>query len=223
MTKIIAMIPARYGSKRLKVKNLLEIEGDPMIVRAMKKAAALDCFDEVWVNSESDVFGDLAKENGIPFHKRPEELGHDTATSEVFVHEFLKAHPCDWLVQVHSIAPLLASDEIVSFVDTLKTGVHDTLLSGVHEQIQCMMGGKALNFEFDNMDMTQALAPLERVSWSLTGWRASTYVEEHEAGRCATFHGKVGFFPLSKTSGWVVKVEDDYRAVKALAEAGFGQ
>ena len=222
MTKVIAMIPARYGSKRLKVKNLLEIQGEPMIVRAMKKAAALDCFDEVWVNSESDVFGDLAKANGVPFHKRPEELGHDTATSEVFVHEFLKAHPCDWLVQVHSIAPLLDPKEIVAFVDKLKSGEHDTLLSGVHEQIQCMMADKPLNFAFDNMDMTQALEPLQRISWSLTGWRADTYVSEHEAGRCATFHGKVGFFPLSKLSGWVVKVEDDYTALKALADAGLG-
>lgn len=222
MGKVIAMIPARMGSKRLKVKNLLEIDGVPMIVRAMRKAMAMDCFDEVWVNSESDVFGDLAKAEGVSFHKRPDELSVDSATSEVFVHEFLKAHDCEYLIQVHSIAPLLHPDEISAFVTEMKTGKYDTLLSGVDEQIHCMMGCKELNFNFTDMGMTQALEPIQRLSWSLTGWKASSYVEEHEAGRCATFHGRIGFFPLSKLSGWVVKVDSDYQALKTLAEAGQG-
>lgn len=222
MGKTICMIPARYGSKRLKVKNLLEIDGVPMIVRAMRKALALDCFDEVWVNSESDVFGDLAKSEGVNFHKRPEELSVDSATSEVFVHEFLKNHDCDYLIQMHSIAPLLSRDEIKAFVAEMETGKHDTLLSGVDEQIHCMMSCKELNFNFADMGMTQALEPIQRLSWSLTGWKPQSYIREHEAGRCATFHGNIGFFPLSRTSGWVVKYDEDYQALKALAEAGIG-
>ena len=222
MTRVIAMIPARLGSQRLKQKNLLEIGGVPMIVRAMRKAAALSCFDEVWVNSESDVFGDLAEAEGIPFHKRPAELGGNEATSEHFVHEFLTVHPCDYLVQVHSIAPLVSSPEIVAFTEALLGGAHDTLLSGVNEQIQCMMAGKPLNFSFELMDATQILEPLQRISWSLTGWNAKSYVETFEKGGCATFHGRVGFFPLSRPAGMVVKVDEDYRIVKALAEAGFG-
>lgn len=222
MSRVIAMIPARLGSQRLKQKNLLEILGVPMIVRAMRKAAALPCFDEVWVNSESDVFGDLARAEGIPFHKRPAELGGNETTSEHFVHEFLKAHPCDWLVQVHSIAPLLTSAEISAFVEQLTAGAHETLLSGVNEQIQCMMADRPLNFSFDLMDATQILEPIQRISWSITGWNAKSYVETFEKGGCATFHGRVGFFPLSKPSGMVVKVDEDYRVVKALADAGFG-
>lgn len=222
MTKVIAMIPARLGSQRLKQKNLLEIEGVPLIVRAMRKAAAMDCFDEVWVNSEADHIGDLARAEGVNFHKRPEHLGSNTATSEEFVYEFLTAHPCDYLVQMHSIAPLVTSDEIARFVGQLTNDGHNTLLSGVPEQIQCMMEGNALNFSRSGMDATQELVPVERVSWSLTGWRADSYRATVEAGGCATFHGDMGFFALSRPSGIVVKYEDDYRMVKALAEAGIG-
>ncbi|MEM8617054.1 MAG: cytidyltransferase [Pseudomonadota bacterium] len=222
MPKTICMIPARYGSKRLKVKNLREIDGIPMLVRAMRKAKALDCFDEVWVNSESDVFGDLARDEGVPFHKRPDHLAVDTATSEDFVNEFLLAHPCDYLVQMHSIAPLLQPGEVVAFVEALETGDFDTLLSGVDENIHCMHQLAPVNFSFTDMGMTQDLKPLQRISWSLTGWKASGYTREHAAKRCETFHGKVGFFPLSRLSGWVVKHEEDYLALKALAEAGLG-
>ena len=223
MPRIIAMIPARLGSQRLKQKNLLEIDGEPLIVRAMKKAKAMDCFDEVWVNSEADVFGDLARENGVPFHKRPAHLGGNDATSEDFVNEFLLAHPCDYLVQVHSIAPLVTPDEINRFVRHLTSTDTDTLLAGVHEQIQCMMDGEALNFSRDGMDATQELVPIDRISWSLTGWRAASYLETFANGGCATFHGKLDFFGLSRPSGIVVKYEEDYLMLKALAAAGFGQ
>ena len=222
MSKVIAMIPARLGSQRLKQKNLLEIDGTPLIVRAMRKARAAGCFDEVWVNSEADLIGDLARAEGVPFHKRPEHLGGNDATSEQFVHEFLKAHPCDWLVQVHSIAPLLSLDEIRRFTARLLEGDHDTLLSGVEEQIQCMMADEPLNFSKDGMDATQALEPIQRISWSITGWRAASYVETFESGGCATFHGAMGFHPLSRPGGLVVKYEEDYRMAVAMAAAGLG-
>ncbi|MFI0844842.1 cytidylyltransferase domain-containing protein [Mesorhizobium sp. IMUNJ 23232] len=206
----------------MKQKNLLEIDGTPMFVRAMRKVSSLPCFDEVWTNSESEVFGDLARREGVPFHKRPEHLGDNNSTSEQFVYEFLTSHPCDYLVQVHSIAPLLTRAEIEHFVDTLLEHRFDTLLSGVNEQIQCMIRDEPLNFSFASMNATQELEPLQRISWTMTGWKARSYMDAYEAGECATFHGRVGFFPLARSSGMVVKTEEDYKIVKALAEAGFG-
>lgn len=221
--RIIAMVPARLGSQRLKQKNLLEIDGVPLIVRALRKARDLGIFAEVWANSDADLVGELAAAEGVPFHKRPEALGSNTATSEDFVYEFLKAHPCDYLVQIHSIAPLLTGDEIRRFAETLSAGAHDTLLSGVNEQIQCMMDNTPLNFSKDGMDATQELVPIQRISWSITGWRAASYIETFDAGGCATFHGRMGFFNLSRPSGLVVKYEEDYLMVKAMAEAGIGE
>lgn len=221
--KTIAMIPARLGSQRLKQKNLLEINGEPIFVRALRKAKSMPCFDEVWANSEADVIGELAATVDVPFHKRPEWLGSSEATSEDFVAEFLKAHPCDYLVQVHSIAPLLTRDEIDRFVTELTTGGWDTLLSGVNEQIQCMMDNEPLNFSKTNMDATQELKPIQRISWSLTGWKAESYLAAYEQKACATFGGKLGFFNLSRPSGLVIKYEEDYLMAKAMAEAGIGE
>lgn len=223
MAKVIAMIPARLGSQRLKQKNLLEIDGIPLIVRQMRKVRSLSCFDEVWVNSESEVFGDLAQVEGVPFHKRPEELGGPDVTSEHFVEEFLSKHPCDFLVQVHSIAPLVTGEEIETFTSKLVNTSYNTLLSGVNEQIQCLYEDQPINFSMELMDATQELRPIQRISWTLTGWNAKSYREQFANKKCATFHGQIGFFPLSRMSGLVVKYEEDYQMVKALAEAGHGQ
>ena len=101
------MIPARMGSQRLKQKNLRELAGVPLITRAIRKCKAAGVFDEIWVNSEHLAFGEIALAEGVQFHRRPEALGNNQATIEQFVREFLEAHPCEFVVQVHSIAPLL--------------------------------------------------------------------------------------------------------------------
>ena len=54
--KIIAMIPARLGSQRLKQKNLQLLNGIPLISHAINKAKNSNIFNEIWVNSESLIF-----------------------------------------------------------------------------------------------------------------------------------------------------------------------
>ncbi len=78
-------------------------------------------------------------------HRRPEALGNNQATSEQFVAEFLQTHDCDFLVQVHSIAPLLTVAEIREFVAVLARDEHDCLLSTDPVQIECAYRGQPVN------------------------------------------------------------------------------
>ena len=157
---VLAMIPARMGSKRLKQKNLRELGGLPLITRAIRKCLAAGVFDEIWVNSEHPAFGEIAAQEGVRFHQRPAELASNTATSEQFVYEFLKAHPCDYLFQVHTIAPLLTAEQVAGFVQTMLDSDYDVLLSVVNEQIECAIDGKPINFTFDRKTNSQELTPV---------------------------------------------------------------
>ena len=79
------------------------------------KAKELNIFSDVIVNSESDEIGNIVKDFNITFYKRPEALANDEATSEQFVYDFMKNNNCDYLIQLHSIAPLINEKEIVDF------------------------------------------------------------------------------------------------------------
>jgi len=216
MTNVIAMLPARMGSKRLAKKNLRKLAGIPLITRAIRKCQSAGCFDEIWVNSEHSAFGDVAAAEGARFHQRPEALGSDTATSEQFVYEFLMVHPCDYVVQVHSIAPLLTASDVSSFVKELAQGSWDCLLSVQHIQIECAYQNDPVNFTFETKTNSQDLLPIQRICWSITGWRRDTYLRAVEDGRCATYAGRVGFSPVSALAAHVIKTEDDLRIAEAL-------
>lgn len=206
---IIAMIPARMGSQRLKHKNLRELGGVPLITRAIRKCKAAGVFDEIWVNSEHPTFGEIAAREGVRFHKRPAELAKNTATSEDYVYEYLKAHPCEYLFQVHSIAPLLTADQVSGFVKAMLESDYDVLVSVVHEQIECAIDGNPVNFSFDRKTNSQELTPIQRITWSISGWRAMKYIAAYEAGKCATYAGKVGFYPIDRMAGHIIKTEED--------------
>ncbi len=214
--KTLAMIPARLGSQRLKQKNLCEIDGAPIIAWAIRRCKAAGIFDEIWVNSEADAFAEIAAREGVHFHRRPAELASNTATSEQFVHEFLERHNCNWLVQVHSIAPLLTPEQIRGFVEAMRAGDYDAMLSCTLEQIECAIDGRPINFSFDAKTNSQELAPVQRISWSITGWRAPAYQQAFDAGKCATYAGRVGFYPIDRLAGLIIKTESDLDEARAL-------
>ena len=67
MSKTIAMIPARMGSKRVPKKNIRLLNGTPLISYIIRAAKESGCFDEIYVNSESDILGQIAKSEGVKF------------------------------------------------------------------------------------------------------------------------------------------------------------
>lgn len=213
---LVAMIPARMGSQRLKQKNLRELNGVPLITRAIRKSLAAGVFDAIWVDSEHPAFGEIATAECVGFHRRPEALGNNEVTSEEYIAEFLERHPCDFVVQVHSIAPLLTVDEIRGFVNTLVQDAVDCLLSADEVQIECAYRGDPVNFSYAVKTNSQDLEPVQRLSWSITAWRRSTYLAAVAAGQCATYAGRIGFHPVSAMAGHVIKTEQDLRIAEAL-------
>lgn len=212
----LAMIPARMGSQRLKQKNLRELGGVPLITRAIRKCKAAGVFDEIWVNSEHPAFGELAAEEGVHFHQRPEALANNVATSEQFIYEFLKKHPCERVFQVHSIAPLLTAEQVKGFVQAMIGGDYDSMLSCTHEQIECAYRDQPVNFTFNEKTNSQDLDPIQRITWSITGWRAATYVAAADAGKTATYAGRIGFYPVDRMAGHIIKTEEDLQIAEAF-------
>ena len=217
---IIAMIPARMGSQRLPKKNLALLNGVPLIVHAIRKCKAAGVFDAIWVNSEHPDFGPIATAEGVQFHQRPAALGDNAATSEQFVREFLAVHDCDVVVQVHSIAPLLTVADLISFVAQVRTGDHDALLSVVEETLECLYQGRPVNFSFAEKTNSQDLTPVQRIVWAVTAWRRATFLAAATAGTCAgtcaTYAGRVGYSPVSRMAGHVIKTQEDLDIAAAL-------
>ena len=72
--KILAMIPARIGSERLKYKNLALVNKKPLIYYAITKALKCKLIDKVIIDSDSDKILQVGKSFGATPIKRPQNL-----------------------------------------------------------------------------------------------------------------------------------------------------
>ena len=113
---IIAMIPARIGSARLKLKNLALINKKPMIAYSILAAKESGVFDRIVINSDSDIFKSIADRYGVSFYKRPKSLGSSKTKSDDVVYDFVNQFTSDTIVWVNPISPLQTGDEIQKVV-----------------------------------------------------------------------------------------------------------
>ena len=84
--KVLAIIPAKLDSKRLKHKNIREIGGKPMFLHSVDYANASRYSVEVIVSSESDVVEEICNQYKVRFYKRPAELCGDVEVVDVYEH-----------------------------------------------------------------------------------------------------------------------------------------
>ena len=125
--KVLAHIPARAGSKRVKAKNLRLLSGNPMLQYAVEAAINSKVFDDIYVNSDSDEMLALAENLGVKGYKRDPELASDTATGDEFTIDFIRQLQPDTLVMISPVCPLVTSADIIASLEAFQLSSCDTL------------------------------------------------------------------------------------------------
>lgn len=92
--QVVAVIPARGGSKGVPGKNLRPVGGVPLLARSIRAARQARLVGEVCVSSDDAQLLDLAEREGATTIQRPAELSGDTASSEAAL-----SHALKWLSQ----------------------------------------------------------------------------------------------------------------------------
>lgn len=123
---IIAVIPARGGSKRLPRKNIYPVFGKPMLGWAVEACKRSKYIDEVYVSTEDNEIADIALKFGADIIRRSEDLADDvTPKMEVIRHadqwylEQKGKHP-DILLSVQANSPELNHVDMDKGIELLK-------------------------------------------------------------------------------------------------------
>ena len=218
--KVVAMIPARMGSKRVKAKNLRLIDGKPLIEYVLDTVSKAKVFDEIYLNSEDEIFSEIADKYAVEFYKRSEELSSDTTTNDEFAYDFLKNIDCDVLIQILPTSPFITINEINEFTQKMIDDALDTLISVEHKQIACIFNGEAINYErFKENPPSQTMSPVMAYATSLMGWKSVSFIKNYDKSGVA-YHGgngKTKYFELRGLSTIDIDREEDFRLAEAIA------
>lgn len=217
--KLIAMIPARMGSKRIPKKNIRYMLDKPLIKYPIDFARNTAKFDSIWINTESDQLGKLCESFGVNYHKRPDALANDQATNRDFTYEFLKCHECDYVVMINPTSPALRQETVNNFVEYVKNNDFDTIMSVADIQAEAFVENEKINFDGVDKIPSQDLVPVQYIVWALTAWRRNKFIELQEKGECPIFGGKMGLFSIPKDECADLDTEEDWKIAEALLTA----
>lgn len=130
--KIIAIIPARSGSKGLKDKNIKELLGKPLIAYTIEAAINSKIFDEIIVSTDSEKYAEISKKYGanVPF-LRSEKNASDEAGSWAVAKEVLDKleKKYDIVVLLQPTSPLRTSDDIFKAINLFFKKNADSVVS----------------------------------------------------------------------------------------------
>ena len=100
--KVIAIIPARSGSKSIKDKNIVNLRGKPLIAWSIDQCIRSKYINEVYLSTDSKKYAKIAKKFGLKkIIYRPKSISNDSSTDYEFIKHFIENINTDHGVVAH--------------------------------------------------------------------------------------------------------------------------
>lgn len=126
----LGVVPARGGSKRLPRKNILDLNGKPLIAYSIESGLNTMYIDTVVVTSDDDDILNIAKKYETKYIVRPDYLSSDTATTySVIKHAIKKIKMHDYIVLLQPTSPLRTHKHISEAIELLESKNADAIIS----------------------------------------------------------------------------------------------
>lgn len=131
--KIIAIIPARAGSKGIKNKNIINVVGKPLIQYTIDEAKKSKYIDRIFLSTDSPEIARIGGKLGLKIeHLRPEELASDTSPtidSVKYSLEKLKNENFDYVMLLQPTQPLRTVEHIDKSIEKIIPGEIESIVS----------------------------------------------------------------------------------------------
>lgn len=220
---VVAIIPARGGSKQVPRKNVTRVGGVPLIARAVRAAAAATAVDLVVVSTDDDEIAQIGGAAGARVVRRPTELSGDTASSEsAFLHaldELERAgETIDVVVFLQATSPFIPSGGIDAAVEQVRSGRSDSVFSA-HETYGFLWrrgedgDAVAINHDAAHRPRRQDREPHYLETGAFYAFRADGFRRAKHR-----FFGRIGIVEVPEWSA--VEIDDAQHLAVASALAG---
>lgn len=218
MTAVLAVIPARGGSRGVPGKNLRRVGGVPLIARAVRAASAATSVDSVVVSTDDPAIAEAARLAGAFIVDRPAHLAGDTASSEsALLHalDALGGQP-EVLVFLQATSPFIDPSDLDAAIARVQSGERDVVFAAVaaHEFLWRDAGESAEGVNHDPAvrQRRQDREPQFRETGAFTVMRADGF---REAGH--RFFGRIGIAVVPTLTALEIDTVDELELARVLA------
>jgi N-acylneuraminate cytidylyltransferase/CMP-N,N'-diacetyllegionaminic acid synthase len=228
--KVLAVIPARGGSKGLPGKNTRDLLGKPLIAWTIEQARNCSFIDEIVVSTDSPEIAEVSAKYGLPVpFMRPAELATDTAASaDVLLHAInhfaSQGQTFDYIIMLEPTSPLRKDDDIAKAIialdstDSAESIVGVCKTEGQHPAFLVVKGNgflKPFGRDFQN-----GIIPVLRRQDidDVYFFEGSLYISKVEAFKTKKgfYHSKTLLYEVEKWQSFEIDDECDFRIIETI-------
>jgi CMP-N,N'-diacetyllegionaminic acid synthase len=200
---VVAIIPARGGSRGIPRKNIQKLAGKPLIAYTIEAAQQSGVIDRVIVSTEDDEIAAIAGEYGAEIVKRPAALATDEAPTEptllhVVKHlEETENYKADIIILLQATSPMREGAHIKEALQRFLGNGYDSLLSVCPSHTFLWKTNKdramPVNYDFKNRPRRQDAQPQYRENGAI-------YITDHKilVGEHNRLGGKIGLYVMQE-------------------------
>ena len=210
--KIVALVPMKLNSERVKNKNIREFDnGKPLCSYILETLKNVNNIDDIYVYCSDERIKEFIPE-GIIYLKRSTELDQSTTKINEVLKSFANDVEADYYVLTHATAPFITKETIEKGVDIIKKGEYDSVFTVTKLQDFLWKDNKPLNYSLDAIPRTQDLEPLYEETSGLYIYSRELILNESR---------RIGHNPylleVSKIEALDIDTEDDFFISNAVS------
>jgi len=175
--KVAATIPIKSNSTRVKNKNFRLLGDKPLYEYIIDHCIQAECFDDIYVDTDSAEINSYCTKNQIICIKRKPELTLDTANgNDVFHYDIDFIGHYDFYFQLYATAPFLKPETIRDCVDKLThSSKHDSILTATEEYGWFWHKDQPVNYQPNILPRSQDATPVIKETTGLYGISKRAY------------------------------------------------
>ena len=132
--KILAVIPARAGSKGIPNKNIRILNGRPMIFYSINNALNSELISDIVVTTDSEAVRIIATQMGVKYKWREEYLCKDDVTLDAVIFDAIPSNTrWDYIVTLQPTSPTLTVKTLDAAITYAISNNLDTLISAINQ------------------------------------------------------------------------------------------
>jgi CMP-N,N'-diacetyllegionaminic acid synthase len=219
--KIVALIPAKGTSLRIKNKNLQKLGEFSLVERKIEQLMKSSLIDEVYVGSDSEEILELSSQMGaIPVHRNSYFCDEVTASANEMIGDFITKVDADVIMWVHCINPFVDENIYDAALNTyFKNKLDfDSLISVTKIQNHLWYQDKPLNF-----DPKAKRHPLASTLEPLFYQNGAIFIQDKSSFESNSyFYGNNPFlFEIPDLSAIDINTEEDLRLARWLHSSAY--
>ena len=208
--KTVSVIPARGGSKGIPLKNIVNLNGRPLISYTIEESIKSNV-DETWVSTDSDEIEKVSLKFGAKVIKRPDDISKDDSQSEETLLHFANKEDFDTMVFIQPTSPLLKSTDINKGIKLISK--YDSILSVTREHWipRWSMDMNPIDWEINNRPMRQDKEEtfLENGAFYIT--KRKNLLQSK-----LRYSGKIGFVEIPLYRSFQIDTLDDLNLINTI-------